>query len=194
MSDATTGVAHANARVSTIPKLSPPSDGATSAFAVSSSAVSASWLRKPSASIPSASTLFRVRRSRTISGSAPTMRRRTPVRLRISGQARRSTAMPLRGSWRPTKTIRCSRSRGSASGGISVPFGISSYSPGNQREADSRAASVTAIRWSIRSIRKPHAGLPIEFHARLPEAWKVATTGASAQASVAVQITGVIGS
>ena len=43
MSEATTGVAHANARVSTIPKLSPPSDGATSAFAARSSAVSASW-------------------------------------------------------------------------------------------------------------------------------------------------------
>ena len=32
MSDATTGSAHANARVSTMPKLSSPSDGATSAF------------------------------------------------------------------------------------------------------------------------------------------------------------------
>ena len=32
MSDATTGVAQANARVSTMPKLSPPSDGARSAF------------------------------------------------------------------------------------------------------------------------------------------------------------------
>ena len=42
MSDATTGVAHASARVSTIPKLSPPRDGATSAFADSSSAVNRS--------------------------------------------------------------------------------------------------------------------------------------------------------
>ena len=33
MSEDTTGVAQANARVSTIPKLSPPSDGATRAFA-----------------------------------------------------------------------------------------------------------------------------------------------------------------
>ena len=33
MSEATTGVAQANARVSTMPKLSPPSDGATNAFA-----------------------------------------------------------------------------------------------------------------------------------------------------------------
>ena len=37
MSEATTGVAHANARVSTMPKLSPPSDGAAITFAASSS-------------------------------------------------------------------------------------------------------------------------------------------------------------
>ena len=42
MSDATTGKAHANARVSTMPKLSPPSDGATSAFVRASRAVSSS--------------------------------------------------------------------------------------------------------------------------------------------------------
>src|SRR6188472_1448129 len=40
MSEATTGVAQANARVSTMPKLSPPSEGATSAFAARSSSVS----------------------------------------------------------------------------------------------------------------------------------------------------------
>ena len=53
MSEATTGVAHANARVSTMPKLSPPSDGATSAFAASSVAVSSSCERKPTTSMPS---------------------------------------------------------------------------------------------------------------------------------------------
>ena len=53
MSDATTGSAQANARVSTIPKLSCPIDGATSAFAPSSVAVSSSWLRKPTTSMPS---------------------------------------------------------------------------------------------------------------------------------------------
>ena len=75
----------------------------------------------PSASMPSL-----VSASLTISGSAPTIRRVAPVRRWISGQARSSTAIPLRGSWRPTKTIRFSRPAGSASGGIRTPFGISS--------------------------------------------------------------------
>ena len=127
MSDATTGVAHANARVSTIPKLSPPSDGATSALAASSSTVSSSWLRNPSASIPSASfSPTRESANRTISGSAPTSRRRAPVRRWISGQARSSTGMPLRESCRPMKTTWFSRPPASASGGISTPFGITS--------------------------------------------------------------------
>ena len=39
-----------------MPKLSPPIEGAASAFADSSSAVSSSWLRKPSTSIPSLDT------------------------------------------------------------------------------------------------------------------------------------------
>ena len=59
MSDATTGVAQANARVSTMPKLSPPSDGATSAFAERSSAVRSSCERKPRMSIPSSETCVR---------------------------------------------------------------------------------------------------------------------------------------
>ena len=45
---------------------------------------------------------------------------------RTSGQARRSTWRPLRGSCRPTKTIRSSRPAGSASSGTRTPFGISS--------------------------------------------------------------------
>ena len=52
MSDETTGTAHANARVSTMPKLSMPIDGATSTFVLNSSAVRSSWLRKPSTSMP----------------------------------------------------------------------------------------------------------------------------------------------
>ena len=95
MSDATTGVAHAKARVSTMPKLSPPSEGATSAFAEASSAVRSAWLRKPSTSIPSSGTRRRDRRSRTASGSAPAIRSRAPVRRRISGQARSRTCEPL---------------------------------------------------------------------------------------------------
>ena len=80
MSDATAGSAHANARVSTMPKLSWPIDGATSAFERSSVAVSSSWLRKPTTSSPSSETRSRLRRRRTASGSAPATVRRSPVR------------------------------------------------------------------------------------------------------------------
>ena len=53
----------------------------------------------------------RERKPHGISGSAPTMPSRAPVRRWISGQARRSTGMPLRGSWRPTKTRSGARGR-----------------------------------------------------------------------------------
>ena len=126
MSEATTGVAQANARVSTIPKLSPPSDGAASAFAERSSAVNASWSRKPSTSIPSSETRSRVSSNRTASGSAPIRRSRAPVRARMSSHARSRIWRPFRGSCRPANTIRCSRPLGSASVGMSTPFGTTS--------------------------------------------------------------------
>ena len=59
MSDATTGIAHAKARVSTMPKLSPPSDGAASAFARSSSSVSSSWRQEAEDVDPSSDTRCR---------------------------------------------------------------------------------------------------------------------------------------
>ncbi len=83
-------------------------------------------------------TRCRASRSPTASGSAPTSRSRAPVRRCTSGQALSSTGMPLRGSWRPMKTIVLSRSAGSASGGIRTPFGITSKSHcGSQRCAES---------------------------------------------------------
>ena len=96
--------------------------------------------------------------SRTASGSAPATVRRARCARWISGHARSSTCRPLRGSWRPAKTMRCSRSPAGAESGTSTPFGITSYSPGSQRFWDSRARSETAMRWSIRSIRKPQSG------------------------------------
>ena len=100
--------------------------------------------------MPSSGTRSRVSTSRTASGSAPTSRSRAPVRRWISGHARSSTCMPLRGSCRPMKTTRSSRFAGSASGGTITPFGTISYSPGSQRSADARASSETAIRRSMR--------------------------------------------
>ena len=79
MSEATTGVAQANASVSTMPKLSPPSEGATKALAFSSSSVRSRSETKPSASMLSSGIRWRVNNRRTCSGSAPTTRRRAPV-------------------------------------------------------------------------------------------------------------------
>ena len=74
--------------------------------------MSSSWLRKPTTSMPSSETPSLVRRSRTASGSAPATVRRRPLRRWISGHARSSTCRPFRASWRPAKTMRCSRSAG----------------------------------------------------------------------------------
>ena len=110
----------------TIPKLSRPIEGAMSAFERSNVAVSSSWLRNPTTSSPSSETRSRVSRRRTASGSAPATVRRSPVRAWISGQARRSTCRPLRGSCLPAKTTRCSRSPALGLGRTRTPFGITS--------------------------------------------------------------------
>ena len=131
MSEATTGVAQANAAGEHHPEALPPSDGATSAFAAqqlggqlflaTGTRVCRSPRRRRARGVSS---------SRTASGSAPIdAAAARPCAAGSSGQARSSTCSPLRGSWRPTKTIWCSRSAGSASGGMSTPFGTTSYSP-----------------------------------------------------------------
>ena len=63
----------------------------------------------------------------------------------MSGHARSSTGIPLRGSCRPMKTIEFSRFAGSASGGTRTPFGITSKSYGIQRSAEIFAWSETAM-------------------------------------------------
>src|ERR671922_631414 len=194
MSEATTGVAHAKARVSTIPKLSPPSDGATSALALRSSSVNRSCERKPRTSIPSTGVRSFAINNRTASGSAPITRNTAPVRLRISGQARSRIGRPFRPSCRPTNRTRCSRPDGSASGGISTPFGITSYGAGEYRLADAAARSETAMRASIRSRRNPQRRIPGFDQPSSPDAWNVATTGQRAIVNVAMQIVGVNGS
>ena len=123
MSDATTGSPQANARVSTMPKLSPPSDGAMSAFVRASRLVSSSCGRKPRMSMPLSEIRSRVSSSRTASGSEPQIWSRAPVCRWISGQARSSTWSPLRVSWRPAKVTVCSRPAGSTPSGMSTPFG-----------------------------------------------------------------------
>src|SRR6187200_2410432 len=180
MSEATTGVAHANARVSTIPKLSPPSEGASSAFVELRRSVSASCERNPTTSMPASGIPSRVSSRRTANGSAPATTSRAPVRRRSSGQARRRMWRPLRGSCRPAKTTVWSRPVDDASGGMSTPFGTISHGP--------------PIRWSTRSIRNPQPGIPSRIQPRSPEAWCVVTIGSVASARTATQIAGVMGS
>ena len=50
------------------------------------------------------------------------------------------------------------------------------------------------MRWSTRSMRKPHPVIPRRIQARSPEAWCVATIGVRARARTATQMAGVIGS
>ena len=146
--------------------------------------------------MPSSATRSRVSTRRTASGSAPTRRSRAPVRRWISGHARSSTCIPFRGSCLPMKTMRCSRSAGSASGGTSTPFGTTSYSPGSQRAADSRACSDTAIRLSMRAAEQvaPRLYRPYFSQRSSPLAWNVATVGPLHNATAATPIAGVIGS
>ena len=75
-----------------------------------------------------------------------------------------------------------------------TPFGITSYGPGIQRAADSSAIGETAMRASMRSIRKPQKWSAGPIQPRSPCAWCVATIGHCANESAATQIAGVIGS
>ena len=107
------------------------------------------------------------------------------MRLWISGQARRRTGRPLRGSLRPMKTTFPLRPPGSAVGGRSIPLGITSNGPPMCGSAARRAASETAMRWSIRLPRAPHSTLPTGYQPRRsPAEWQVATIGQGAVASV----------
>ena len=124
MSEATTGSAQANARVSTMPKLSPPSDGATSAF-VRAKQVGELLLRQEAEDVDPVVGDAQPREQEPDGeriGAADLQAARRFAR-RISGQARSSTCSPLRGSCRPAKMTVCSRPPGSASSGISTPFG-----------------------------------------------------------------------
>ena len=124
MSDATTGVPEAKASVSTMPKLSPPSEGAHSRSAWPSSShlrASSTWpaISMPSGSSRSGSTSSRV-------GPATVRRAGTPT-ARSASNARSSTGRPFRSSARPTNTMRsssCGREWFGRAADRSTPFGI----------------------------------------------------------------------
>ena len=160
MSEATTGVAVANASTSTRPKLSPPSAGDTNSFAAASSGPHLvrddaehvdAVVVEPQARVQQA-VLQRV-------GADQTQPR--AVRRWISGHARSSTGSPLRASWRPMKTTWCSRSAG-----VRVLGDDDTVRHDLERR---RAASAlptraaigdTAMRASTRSTRNPQTAAP----------------------------------
>ena len=80
---------------------------------------------------------------------------RAGPRVHLRPGARGAPAAPLRGSFRPMKTTLPLRPPGSASGGRSMPFGITSNGPPMCGSAARRADSETAIRWSIRLASTP---------------------------------------
>ena len=91
----------------------------------------------------------------------PISRSRAPVAAWISGHARSSVGSPLRGSWRPMKTTVWSRFAVRLASGIEHAVRDDRGSPAaSHRAADSAAIGETAMRASIRSIRKPQKWQP----------------------------------
>ena len=176
-----------------MPKLSPPSDGATSAFTESSSAVSS--LAQEAEDVDAVERERRAGGGRSPTARGRRRRREAARRSRGGRRARRAAgrAAPSRLVAADERDAMLARRPGWASAGMTTPFGTISYSPGNQREAESRACSETAIRWSIR--RSPRPGLPRRIQPRSPEAWNVGgDRGVPGEREVARHGIGVIGS
>ena len=124
MFEQTTGVPAANASVSTMPKLSPPSDGAHRTSDSWSSLNFSCSVTRPSTRTPSVSS----RNGSTSSRVEPAIVRdaRTPV-ARSASKARSRTGSPLRSSARPTNASRNSSERGFGPPGAaarSTPLGM----------------------------------------------------------------------
>ena len=178
-----------------MPKLSPPSDGATSALAPSSSPVSSSCERKPTTSMPSSGTRSRASSSRTASGSAPATREprtRAPPDLRPRAQQHLQALARLVPAGEDDAVL--------------APAGVG-LAPGSARRSGSprtrRAASAPPTRGRARrrrcggragSARKPQIGLrephPAELargvEGRRPSApWRCASTAVQVAASSA---------
>ena len=157
MAEAITGVPAANASVSTMPKLSPESDGAQRTSAACSSAHSSSSETRPRMSIEPSSSGSGSQRLTSSSPAPITVSRAGTCSTRALKAVSR-IGSPLRSSGRPTKRTRSS-SPGvfSPAGGpsMSTPLGTIVYSPPYQRIPVQAAASETAIRAESRlSMRR----------------------------------------
>jgi hypothetical protein len=168
-----------------MPNDSLPTDGKQATVAARRRAAFSRSEMAPSHSTPGTSRA----RSSSVWGPSPATQSTAP-RSRPA-KASRSTASPLRGSWRPTKKM-TGRSTGHGSApanrSTSTPLGSTSYVPPNASSAMRRAPSDTAVR-TVTWSSKRRAGRRKSWYQRFApseyEAWKVPTAGTSAPSSVA---------
>ena len=166
ISEATTGMPAARASVSTIPKLSPPSEGAQSicAFRICSNFTSTGT--RPSASTPSRQSPepFRDRvKALRSSRLGPTRTSdASGILRRRSAKASSRMESPFRGSARPMKRMRplvLSALLAVAYMSTSMPLGITRYSPGKCVITHSLAASETATLTAMLDMIRSASGL-----------------------------------
>ena len=137
--DATTGVPAAKASVSTMPKLSPPSDGAHSTSALASAA----RLRSSDDLAEDAdAAVVEQQRRRPPPRSAPTISSSAGTCSRSASKARSSTGRPLRSTAWPTNTMRSGRPSargcGRIAAGTSTPLGMIAVAPAEEAPAGPR--------------------------------------------------------
>ena len=159
MSEATTGVPAAKASVRTMPKLSPPSDGAHSTSASASTASFSASLHLPCATTSRGSSMSGARPS----SSTPTTCSVAGTCSRSASKARSRTGRPLRSTAWPMKAIRSgssavaadgARGAGGGDAGTSTPLGMIRYVPPKKRRPVQAAACETAMRTCSRFSRR----------------------------------------
>ena len=178
-----------------MPKLSPPSDGATSAFAASSSSRQL-VLRQEAEHVDARRRGTRVAREHEPDGERvgaddPQPGAGPPADLRPGAQQHRHPLARLVPADEDDAVLAPFRV---GVGGTSTPFGTTSYSPGSQR-----CGRVARLLRDGDPVVEPveekaPEGCASFIQPRSPAAWNVATIGPRASASAATQIAGVIGS
>ena len=169
MSEATTGVAHANARVSTIPKLSPPREGATSAFAARSSCgerVLRQEAEHVDALVGHAKAREQQAHRQRVGPDDAQPRTRAPADLRPRAEEHLQALARLLPADEDDLLLTAAglgllRDEDAVRDQLVV-------ARGSTGPPISRAGSETAIRWSIRSARKPQTGLASLSHDSSP--------------------------
>ena len=195
MSDATTGVAQANARVSTIPKLSPPSEGASERLGRAEEVGERVLREEPDDVDPvvgHAEPGEQEPHGERVGARHDEPRPGASADLRPRAEQHMEALARLVAAREDDRVLAAARV-GLLGDQDAVRDDLPRAAEPRARPSRARARE-TAMRWSTRSIRKPHAGIPRRIQPRSPEAWWVATIGSVASARTATQIAGVIGS